>query len=248
MLRWKYQPEMSLARFVENQLSSLHHTVHFQEKDIQINNLRNQVKHLSEELKRRSTPDMVNCKDDKINNEAFIVSKEKDIELEQAKEMIRSLNSQNSELRSKLEVLSSNTRECSETRSNSSASGSDDNITNHDEIVETSFSESSSNESFEEINSDKATAVPSSDSFDNLQNDNENKVCNIDQTIISTSGRNHLIGFLDNQNIPFLFRSSIFYPDPLSVIRKQICKSHGTDCQAFSGQGTVGASRRAIAR
>ena len=107
--------------------------------------------------------------------------------------MIRSLNSQNSELRSKLEVLSANTRECSETRSNSSASSGteeSDNITNRDAIVETSYSESSSGESFEDIKSDKEThtAAPSSDSFVNVAHDNE--IENVEQTIISTTGKN----------------------------------------------------------
>ena len=153
-----------------------------QEKDMQINNLRNQVKHLNEELQRRPPPDSSSAQGPGTA-----------AELEQAREMIRSLNSQNSELRSKLEVLSANTRECSETRSNSSASSGteeSDNITNRDAIVETSYSESSSGESFEDIKSDKEThtAAPSSDSFVNVAHDNE--IENVEQTIISTTGTN----------------------------------------------------------
>ena len=95
----------------------------------------------------------------------------KEKELEQARDVIRSLNSQNSELRSKLEVLSSNTRECSETRSNTSE-------------AETSFSESS-NESFEEVNAEKPSvpAAPSSDSFVNVKD-----IGSIEETIINTTG------------------------------------------------------------
>ena len=159
-----------------------------QEKDMQINNLRNQVKHLNEELQRRPAPDASSAQ-----GPGTAAQQQDSAELEQAREMIRSLNSQNSELRSKLEVLSANTRECSETRSNSSASSGteeSDNITNRDAIVETSYSESSSGESFEDIKSDKEThtAAPSSDSFVNVAHDNE--IENVEQTIISTTGTN----------------------------------------------------------
>ena len=157
-----------------------------QEKDMQINNLRNQVKHLNEELQRRPPPDSSSAQ-----GPGTAAQQQDSAELEQAREMIRSLNSQNSELRSKLEVLSANTRECSETRSNSSASSGteeSDNITNRDAIVETSYSESSSGESFEDIKSDNEThtAAPSSDSFVNVAHDNE--IENVEQTIISTTG------------------------------------------------------------
>ena len=102
------------------------------------------------------------------DNEMFLM---KEKELEQARDVIRSLNSQNSELRSKLEVLSSNTRECSETRSNTSD-------------AETSFSESS-NESFEEVSGEKAPvpAASSSDSFVNVKD-----IGSIEETIINTTG------------------------------------------------------------
>ena len=85
-------------------------------------------------------------------------------------------------------MLSSNTRECSETRSNSSASsGSDVNFTNRDAIEETSLSESSSNESFEDLKCNKNIDSPSSDSFVNV--DNENVAEKVDQSIINTTGR-----------------------------------------------------------
>ena len=154
------------------------------EKDLLINNLKNQVKHLSEELRRRPSPETTPVIND--NDQNNISSPDQNNishELEQARDMIRSLNSQNSELRCKLEVLASATRECSETRSNSSASGEE--VSNHDEIHETSFSDSS--ESFEEITAGKVTAAPSSDSFVNVKN--ENLVETVEQTVISTSGR-----------------------------------------------------------
>ena len=78
-----------------------------------MSNMKVQIKHLNEELQRRQTPEV----DQQIENDENGAMKE----LEEAKELIRSLNSQNSELRSKLEVLASATRECSESRSNSSA-------------------------------------------------------------------------------------------------------------------------------
>ena len=137
----------------------------FQEKDILISSLRQEVKHLTGQL--MGTTD----------NQMFLV---KERELEQSREVIRSLNSQNSELRSKLEVLSSNTRECSETRSNSSEE------IQQEEMAETSFSESSSSsESFEEISAEKpAVPVPSSDSFVNVKD-----IGTIEDTIINTSGK-----------------------------------------------------------
>ena len=135
-----------------------------QEKDILISGLRQEVKHLSGQL--MGTTD----------NQMFQV---KERELEQARDVIRSLNSQNSELRSKLEVLSSNTRECSETRSNSSEE------IQQEDMAETSFSESSSSESFEELSAEKQStpAAPSSDSFVNVK-----EIGTIEETIINTTG------------------------------------------------------------
>ena len=134
--------------------------------------LRQEVKHLTDQLLRRPEQEGETNND----NEMFLL---RERELEQARDVIRSLNSQNSELRSKLEVLSSNTRECSETRSNTSEE------INHEEMADTSFSESSSSESFEELSGDKTSvpAAPSSDSFVNVKH-----LGCIEETVISTSG------------------------------------------------------------
>jgi len=111
-------------------------------------------------------------------------------DLEAAREMVRSLNSQNSELRSKLEVLSADTRECSETRSNSSASSSEGNFTNRDAIEESSC-DTSSSESLEDLNSDKSIKDHSNESFDNVSNVAEN----VQETIINTTD----LPFVPNQ-------------------------------------------------
>ena len=134
--------------------------------------LRQEVKHLTDQLLRRPEQEGETNND----NEMFLL---RERELEQARDVIRSLNSQNSELRSKLEVLSSNTRECSETRSNTSEE------INQEEMADTSFSESSSSESFEELTGDKTSvpAAPSSDSFVNVKH-----LGSIEETVISTSG------------------------------------------------------------
>ena len=142
------------------------------EKDILIGGLRQEVKHLTDQLLRRPEQEGETNND----NEMFLL---RERELEQAREVIRSLNSQNSELRSKLEVLSSNTRECSETRSNTSEE------INQEEMADTSFSESSSSESFEELTGEKTSvpAAPSSDSFVNVKH-----LGSVEETVISTSG------------------------------------------------------------
>jgi len=156
------------------------------EKDIQLSNMKVQIKHLNEELQRRQTPEV----DQQIVNDENGPMKE----LEEAQELIRSLNSQNSELRSKLEVLASATRECSESRSDSSASGDISQLTNRDAMQESSFSESSSSESFEEIGQSTATnqnttrsanqKAESSDSFVDVKEGSE--LDNVQQTVIST--------------------------------------------------------------
>ena len=138
--------------------------------------IRNQLKHLNEELQRQSSPEMTATATMNDNDQMKLSQ-----ELEQARDIIRSLNSQNSELRSKLEVLASATRECSETRSNSSAS--ETHGTNHDEIVDNSFSDSSSSESFEEV-----TAAASSDSFVEVKSDVKSDMEGVQQTVIATSG------------------------------------------------------------
>merc|ERR1719342_704662 len=172
------------------------------EKDIQLNNMKVQIKHLNEELQRRQTPDV----------DQLIVNDENEAEamkeLEEAQELIRSLNSQNSELRSKLEVLASATRECSESRSNSSASGDISQLTNRDAMQESSFSESSSSESFEEIGqsaeSNQNTAnqkAESSDSFVDVKKGSELE--NVQQTVISTED----LPFIPSPNIGASFQS-----------------------------------------
>ena len=73
-----------------------------QEKDLQLNNLKNQVKHLTVELNRRreETQSQVSQMRDRNANPGVsedMVTMARD--LEAAREMVRSLNSQNSELR-----------------------------------------------------------------------------------------------------------------------------------------------------
>ena len=73
-----------------------------QEKDLQLNNLKNQVKHLTVELNRRreETQSQVSQMRDRNANPDVsedMVAMARD--LEAAREMVRSLNSQNSELR-----------------------------------------------------------------------------------------------------------------------------------------------------
>merc|ERR1719430_965142 len=138
-------------------------------KGIMLTNMRNQVRYLEEELSRRRTPDSNQIESsntttlNKIEDTQQLIDMEK--ELYQAREMIRNLNSQNSELRSKLEVLSSNTRDCSESRCDSSSDG-------RVEMVESSLSDSG--DSFVELNGKERSSVSSSDSFVNIdpaQND-----------------------------------------------------------------------------
>jgi len=158
------------------------------EKEIMLTNMRNQVRYLEEELSRQRTPDSNQIENsntaslNKIEENQQIIDMEK--ELYQAREMIRNLNSQNSELRSKLEVLSSNTRDCSESRCDSSSDG-------RVEMVESSLSDSS--DSFVELNVKEKSNVSSSDSFVNVdpaQNDeyeaSETDVTSVEQTVIRT--------------------------------------------------------------
>ena len=70
-----------------------------QEKDRQLNHLKTQVKHLTEELnRRREAETLVQVQDVNANPGA---SEDSSLarDLEAAREMVRSLNSQNSELR-----------------------------------------------------------------------------------------------------------------------------------------------------
>jgi len=160
------------------------------EKEILLTNMRNQVRYMEEELSRRRTPDSNQI--ESINSTTLSVEDNHQIidmvkELDQAREMIRNLSSQNSELRSKLEVLSSNTRDCSESRCDSSSDG-DGRV----EMVESSLSDSS--DSFVELNGREKSSVASSDSFvnvDPVQNNeyeaSETDVTSIEQTVIRTA-------------------------------------------------------------
>ena len=71
-----------------------------QEKDRQLNHLKTQVKHLTEELnRRREAETLVQVQDVNANPGASEDSVTLARDLEAAREMVRSLNSQNSELR-----------------------------------------------------------------------------------------------------------------------------------------------------
>ena len=71
-----------------------------QEKDRQLNHLKTQVKHLTEELnRRREAETLAQVQDVNANTGASEDSDTLARDLEAAREMVRSLNSQNSELR-----------------------------------------------------------------------------------------------------------------------------------------------------
>ena len=139
------------------------------------------MRYLEAELASRRSPDMEEVTQVKMEEVITVENTEKSVALEgellQAKEIIRSLNSQNSELRSKLEVLASNTRECSESPNSSS---SDERV----EMAESTLSDdTSSSESFIEIN--KKT---SSDSFVEIDNEGERveSINSVEEAILHT--------------------------------------------------------------
>ena len=70
-----------------------------QEKDRQLNQLKTQVKHLTDELNRRREAEVGQVKDVNANPGASEDTVSLVRDLEAAREMVRSLNSQNSELR-----------------------------------------------------------------------------------------------------------------------------------------------------
>jgi len=160
------------------------------EREIMLTNMKNQVKYLEEELRRRKTPDQ----NENLNMEILQNKEPEQLsnienELYQAKDMIRSLNSQISDLRSKLVVLSSRTRDCSESRCNSSSDG-------RVEMADSSLSDSSF--SFVEIDGEKKSSVATSDSFiifnpvdkdfkDHDYANNETEVTSVEQTVIRTT-------------------------------------------------------------
>ena len=144
----------SLTSFssAEAKLTATNETV--KEKDIMSNNLKNRAKYLEEQLRDKTLI---------INSNTLDDENEIKRELDQSKEPIRILNSQISELQSKLEVLSSQTRECSESRSSSRFSDG--------RMVDTD-----SCDSYTEVESTKTAKADSSESLINLGRTN---VCDI---------------------------------------------------------------------
>merc|ERR1719318_2222077 len=120
--------KQSLSQFssIESKLSAMNEMV--KEKDIMSNNLKNHVKYLEAQLRDKNLVINSNKLQDTIIDDQSEIKKE----LDQSKETIRSLNSQISELQSKLEVLSSQTRDCSESRSSSRFSNGRSGITDSD--------------------------------------------------------------------------------------------------------------------
>jgi len=135
---------------VEAKISAMNETV--KEKDIMCNNLKNHIKYLEEELK--------NGQPISLQSEVTSQGSDNDTglkkELDQSREYIRSLNSQICELQSKLEVLSSQTRECSESPSSSQFSDGRTGMVDTD---------SDSGESYIEVESTKTAKDDSSESF-----------------------------------------------------------------------------------
>jgi len=138
---------------VETKLLAMNETV--KEKDIMYNNLKKHVKYLEEELKNLKLVNDSHIDQNTLSSENCSLKKE----CEQSKEVIRSLNSQISELQSKLEVLSSQTRECSESCSSSRFSDGRTGMVDTD---------SDSCESYIEVESNKTTKDDSSESFIDL--------------------------------------------------------------------------------
>merc|ERR1719193_527585 len=140
------------------------------EREALIGNLRNQIRYLEGELGRRQSP---SSGENAEPENSTIVSKE--LELEEAREQIRSLGSHNLELRSQLEVLSARTRDCSESPgagSNSSSSSSSG------QMIETyekaSLSSTESSDSFLEVEEGEKASAISSESFVELERERDN--------------------------------------------------------------------------
>jgi len=139
------------------------------EREMLIGNLRNQVKYLESELSERKTPDTVTG----VPSTAPLVGEATVLGLEQARETIRSLESQNCELRSQLEVLSSRTRDCSESpgaTASSTTSCSSHIIENYDKA---DLSTSESSDSFLEVDDVEKQSPESSESFVELEEERE---------------------------------------------------------------------------
>merc|ERR1719494_1126001 len=141
------------------------------EREALIGNLRNQIRYLEGELGRRPSP----SSGEKTEREnSTIVSKE--LELEEAREQIRSLGSHNLELRSQLEVLAARTRDCSESPrggsgSSSSSSSSEQMIESYDKA---SLSTTESSDSFLEVEEGEKASAISSESFVELESERAN--------------------------------------------------------------------------
>ena len=147
------------------------------EREALIGNLRNQIRYLEGELARRRSPETgAESSGATPGGDAYHEAvKAKEVELEQAREQIRSLGSHNLELRSQLEVLSARTRDCSESPgagSNSSSSSSSG------QMIETyekaSLSSTESSDSFLEVEEGEKASAISSESFVELERERDN--------------------------------------------------------------------------
>lgn len=141
------------------------------EREALIGNLRNQIRYLEGELGRRPSP---SSGENTEPESSTIVSKE--LELEEAREQIRSLGSHNLELRSQLEVLAARTRDCSESPrggsgSSSSSSSSEQMIESYDKA---SLSTTESSDSFLEVEEGEKASAISSESFVELESERAN--------------------------------------------------------------------------
>ena len=141
------------------------------EREALIGNLRNQIRYLEGELARRRSPETGGESPATLADGYHA----KEVELEQAREQIRSLGSHNLELRSQLEVLSARTRDCSESPgagSNSSSSSSSGQMIESYEKASLSSTESS--DSFLEVEEGEKASAISTESFVELERERDN--------------------------------------------------------------------------
>merc|ERR1719234_1589925 len=145
------------------------------EREALIGNLRNQIRYLEGELARRRSP--VTGAESSVGDAYYHEAvKAKEVELEQAREQIRSLGSHNLELRSQLEVLSARTRDCSESpgagsNSSSSSSSSGQMIETYEKAC---LSSTESSDSFLEVEEGEKASAISSESFVELERERDN--------------------------------------------------------------------------
>merc|ERR1719264_1143740 len=145
------------------------------EREALIGNLRNQIRYLEGELARRRSPETGGESPATPGDAYQETVQAKEVELEQAREQIRSLGSHNLELRSQLEVLSARTRDCSESPgagSNSSSSSSSGHMIETYEKASLSSTESS--DSFLEVEEGEKASAISSESFVELERERDN--------------------------------------------------------------------------